>query len=372
METRMFFVTLFAIFVFIAVAAAYETPISYATNAAGTVIINTQVSGGLRLFFNGAEGNANFQTGSTVNITALLNFTGTVYLDINVTNWTTLNGTGSLTALQQFNENGVYNVTAWTPGDANHTASKITYFITISPPAPPGPPGGGGGGGGGGGAIGPETNVTKEKIFTVTVVTNDSVSLYGKNLDPGNYFGDTSGAVDFPITGVGMALRQDVSEFRILIETVDLPPGMVPLEQQYGLETPYKYLRVTVVGIDPELAFRTISLNFKVNKAWINGYNIDEGTVALYRYDNGWRPLSVIRTGGDDYYSTFNAGDVRAFSRYFVISGKQLIMPFRLFAPAYIVASMTYLQLAVIIFSILVLFILISKRRKYGELTIEY
>jgi len=369
MEKRQFFITLLAAFVFLAIAASFETATFRAT---GTVSLELAPPTELHLFFNGAEGNANFQTGSTVNITALLNFTGPVYLDINITNWTTQNGTGSLTVLQQFNDAGVYNVTAWTPGDANHSASSITYFITITPaPQPPGPPGGGGGGGGG--AIGPAANVTAEKIFTVTVVTNDSVSIYGKNLDAGNYFGDTRGATDFPITGVGMALRQDVSEFRIIIETVPKPAEIPGIEEQYGLETPYKYLRVTVIGIDPELAFRSISINFRVEKAWITLNDVDEGTITLYRYDNGWKPLSVIRTGGDDYYSVFNAGDVRAFSRYFVISAKGLLRLPRLFAPAYIISTMTYLQLAILLFAILILLIAMAgKKRKRGELAIEY
>ncbi|MEM5814605.1 MAG: PGF-pre-PGF domain-containing protein [Candidatus Aenigmatarchaeota archaeon] len=277
MEKRLFFPVLFAVFTFLAIMSAYQTPVFYATQADGSVNLNIPTT-----------------------------------------------------------------------------------------PAPPGPPGGGGGGG-----AAPAENVTVEKIFEVVDVTNNSATIHGKNLDPANYFADTSSSAGLPITGVGIALRERTGDFRIIIETVDLPHGIAPLEQQYGLETPYRYLRVTVIGISPETAFRTISLNFRVDKGWILFNNIDEGTIALYRYDNGWKPLSAIRTGGDDYYSTFNAGDVRAFSRYFAISGKGLIMPPRLFAPAYVVVSMTYLQLAVLLFVTAVLYMAVAKRRR-GKLAIEY
>jgi PGF-pre-PGF domain-containing protein len=252
---------------------------------------------------------------------------------------------------------------------ATDATGTVELNVSEQPTPPPGPPGPSGGGG----AILPSnvTVIPKEAKLEVSVINDTSVTITGETLGPGSYFADMSGSANLPITNIGFLLREGADKFMIIIEVVPKPEGVPAIEDQYGLETPYQYVRITVIGIDPEAPFRTVSMNFKVEKEWIKANNVDEGTVALYRYQNGWKPLSVIRTAGDDRYSRFNAGDVRAFSAYFVISAKKLIVPPTLFAPAYVTAPMTYLQLAVMLFGIFTIFILLARRRRGKELVIE-
>jgi len=373
METRMFFATLLGVFIFLAVAASFSTPVFYAAHVTGTT--NVDVPGlptNLSIYFNGAAGDQTINTGDVI-IMALFNLTNTTfYLTVNMTGWETLSGNNSITNTTSFGSAGVYNITAWFPGDLNYSPNAKTNYLTITVPTPPPTPGGGGGGGGGAIPAGNVTTPKKEKTFEVATITGNIVSINGKNLDASSYFADTSGATNLPITGIGLLLRDGTEKLTILIERVEKPSGLRGLQEQYGLEEPYQYVKITVIGADPEAAFRTISMNFKVAKSWINTYNIDEGTITLYRYENGWKPLSAIRTGSNEEYSTFNAGDVRALSSYFAISAKHLIVMPTLLAPAYVVEPMTYAQLAVLVLAIILLILLLAKkRRKHRQLAIE-
>lgn len=243
----------------------------------------------------------------------------------------------------------------------------VELDVPTAPPPPPPPPA----------AlpaiVGPRPTPYVGKVpvgeFAVEVIADDKVEIKGTNLAGGDYFADVSGARQNPFTGVGFTLMHDVSFFKITIENVSRPANVPALEEQYGLERPYQHVKVTVIGADPERSFSRINMDFKVEKEWIEGNLIDEGTIVLYRYEGLgqlWRPVSVIRTGENEKYIYFTAYDVKAFSAYFAISAKGLIVSPVITAP-YEVAPMTYMQLALLLFAVFILIILLAKRRRKKE-----
>gem|GEM_PF-4896476 len=363
----MFFAVLLAAFLFLAITLNGEPTVFYATQATGTTSVNLPgLTATFKLYINSAEGDASIDEG-TANITA--NFTAadrTIYLYVNASGWTIQSGNGTVTNTSSFSV-GVYNVTAWFPGDMNYSSYSATYFLTVSAPTPPTPPpgpGGGGGGTGGGAMLGP-SNVTVpvKPQLTVSTPASDQSLITGSNLAAGTYFADLSNSGQLPITSVGFVLRESTGNFTILIQNITRPTSITPLEKQYGLETPYQYVSVIVIGIDPEKPFRTINVEFRVSKKWMEDNGIDPATVTLYRYDNGWRPLVTVGSGENTDYRNYHVGDARAFS-YYVISAKKLLGAPSLTLPPYMVEPMTYAQLAIMLVLILLLLIVAFKRRR--------
>ncbi len=88
----------------------------------------------VRLFLNGTEGDRNYNiTAPQVNLTAVLNVTGkTIYLNTNITGWSLQSGTASVTNYTTITSSGIYNITAYFPGDSNYMASSQTYFANVS------------------------------------------------------------------------------------------------------------------------------------------------------------------------------------------------------------------------------------------------
>ena len=83
----------------------------------------------------------------------------------------------------------------------------------------------------------------------------------------------------------------------------------------------YCYLNVTTTNLtDNDIANATIE--FKVNRTWINASNVDKATITLSRYhDNHWDSLPTVKTGEDNTSLYFKA-ETPGFS-VFVISGEQ-------------------------------------------------
>ncbi len=85
-----------------------------------------------RLFLNVTEGNKNYNISQTANFTVTLNISGkTVYLDTNLSGWSTASGTAPLYNYTQMQGAGIYNITGYFVGDENYSASSATYFASI-------------------------------------------------------------------------------------------------------------------------------------------------------------------------------------------------------------------------------------------------
>ena len=88
---------------------------------------------------------------------------------------------------------------------------------------------------------------------------------------------------------------------------------------------PYCYFNVTTTNLtDSDIASATIEFN--VNKTWINERNIDEATITLNRYsDNNWSVLPTLKIKEDNASLYFGA-ETPGFS-LFAISGKEKTAP---------------------------------------------
>jgi PGF-pre-PGF domain-containing protein len=91
----------------------------------------------------------------------------------------------------------------------------------------------------------------------------------------------------------------------------------------YGV--PYCYFNVTTTNLTgTDIANATIE--FKVNRTWINTSNVDEATITLCRYHNNhWNALPTVKLGEDNTSLYFKA--VTPGFSVFVISGERKILP---------------------------------------------
>ncbi len=99
--------------------------------------IITKAAPNLDLLLNGTP--ANYQTNGTwyCNLTITVPLGDTVYLYVNESLLDS--GPAPLVTVSQFNQLGVYNVTAWYPGGANYSAMARTRWLTVGDGIPPDP-----------------------------------------------------------------------------------------------------------------------------------------------------------------------------------------------------------------------------------------
>jgi len=95
---------------------------------------------------------------------------------------------------------------------------------------------------------------------------------------------------------------------------------------------PYCYFNVTTTNLtDIDIANATIE--FKVNRTWINVSNVDKATITLFRYhDNHWNSLQTSKID-EDTASVYFKAETPGFS-VFVISGERKTLPALVSSPS--------------------------------------
>lgn len=86
---------------------------------------------------------------------------------------------------------------------------------------------------------------------------------------------------------------------------------------------PYRYFNITTTNLTAT-DIATATIEFKVNKTWINESNIDETTITLNRYSNitgNWRALPTTKIE-EDNTSLYFESETPAFS-FFAVSGEK-------------------------------------------------
>ena len=58
----------------------------------------------------------------------------TVYLDTNISGWTTQTGVSPLINITRLTALGLYNITGWFPGNTNYTAAMQTWYADVKLP----------------------------------------------------------------------------------------------------------------------------------------------------------------------------------------------------------------------------------------------
>ncbi|MDF1557231.1 MAG: PGF-pre-PGF domain-containing protein [ANME-2 cluster archaeon] len=155
--------------------------------------------------------------------------------------------------------------------------------------------GGGGGGGGGGGTSG--------EAFENIECTETDREYVNRASDISYNFKLECNFVEY-INFTAVTSSGDVAaKVEILKDTstfVDqASPGIV-----------FKNLNIWVgnFGWATEKNIKDPEIGFKVDRSWVSQNNIDESTIAMYRYDEGrWNPLTTTKMGDDAGYLYFEA-----------------------------------------------------------------
>ena len=111
-------------------------------------------------------------------------------------------------------------------------------------------------------------------------------------------------AEEIGVTEITITVKNDVNDVRVTVQKLSEKPEEVIQEV---LGTVYRYLKITTENLADD-DIETATIQFKVEKAWLEENGFDAETVLLNRYhDNEWEALSTGLTGEDDEYYYYEA-----------------------------------------------------------------
>ena len=99
---------------------------------------------------------------------------------------------------------------------------------------------------------------------------------------------------------ISIEADKNVSDVNVTVEEVDKPEEIT---EAPGIA--YGYVNITATNLmDVNV---TTKIEFKVNKSWLAGHNIDEATIELNRYDGNWTALPTSKIDEDNASVYFEA-----------------------------------------------------------------
>lgn len=162
--------------------------------------------------------------------------------------------------------------------------------------------GGGAGGAGGGVAAGVTGNYAKEIWESINAGESAAVEV------PNGVIGVTE--VAFAVTKTTYGAWVKVEKISSLPEDLNDFTGKL-----------YKSIKITENNVEKVLKDKAV-IKFKVEKSWLSGNELSKEAIALFRYENGWNPLSTKIEKEDDSFVYYQS-EAPGFS-YFVIGQKSL------------------------------------------------
>lgn len=156
----------------------------------------------------------------------------------------------------------------------------------------------------GGGGAGTGTGTAKTKVLIgdkEAIMTVPSIAAKGEV-----NFSIVSQAL--VITEMKVKVVNAVSNIKITATKLDARPGTL-VSDAPGVTN--QYLSIDKVNIS-EADIEKVTMDFKVEGAWITSNNIDESTVSMYRYVNDvWNKLETVKVSDDStniYYQAVSPG----------------------------------------------------------------
>jgi len=206
-------------------------------------------------------------------------------------------------------------------GGTTTTVTTTTTTTTVAP-APPSGNGGTTNGGTSGGSSGRGTIIATTTTIITTVTTTITLPLREvtktiEKIVPEVVEEVSIEAVDVKVSKISISVKNEVSNVQIVVQKVEYPTAIVPKGEVY------QYVEITSKNITSE-DVENVTLDFKVEKSWIDENSIDKNTVALNRYTAGWEKLPTVLVSEDDefvYYEAVSSG----FS-VFAITGEIIIV----------------------------------------------
>lgn len=159
-----------------------------------------------------------------------------------------------------------------------------------------------GGGGPSGGTVSGNEKVTKS--FASILAGVEKIIATSDLVDTGTQ-----------LTEISMILKNKASSVSITVEKISGQPSNVTAVVSGQA---YRYIKVTKSNLD-DSNIDKLKIDFKVEKTWVSNNSIDLGTIALYRYSNGWVKLNTTKLSDDNYNYYFEAESPGL--SYFAISG---------------------------------------------------
>jgi len=230
---------------------------------------------------------------------------GDVY--INATNLTTFNVNDTFTGelVWSTSTEGTYNVSVFVDEDGLETElnedNNLDYQSVTVASAPSGCTNCGGAGGGGGGA-GAAPAANRE------TATFQKVEIGAENTFIAKMF--------LGVTGITFVSKNVRSNVFLSVERLDGEPANLSSEPVGDV---FLFLKISLANIGTS-DLQSATIDFKVNKSWIDANSIDPASIKLYRYvGSEWVALDTALSSSDSefyYYSASTPG----FS-YFAIAG---------------------------------------------------
>ena len=251
-------------------------------------------------------------TESSVKVTGTVNGTGsppTVTVNsvpaANTTNSTTFTGTFSEIATLTVGPNQIYANVTDAAGNTSSTLINVTRTTASKTSS--------GGGGGGGGTSGEDFyNIAETETQRVSIFKGENVSYSFENTQN-------------PILNIKFTSKVSAGKVASKIELLRNTSTMVDTPAPGKI---YQNINIWVgnYGWATEKNIKDMTISFTVPLDWINSNNIDQGSIALYRYnDNSWEQLPTSLTTRNENSITFTSS-TPGFSP-FVISGETVSTP---------------------------------------------
>ncbi len=190
-------------------------------------------------------------------------------------------------------------------GEVGTAPARNGTFTVTTTPTPASLTGGSGGGGG----YVPTTPTPTEKPPAVEKAVKTISSIEAGKPESVTFDG-------LNVHKISIEVDKNVSDVNVMIEKVEKPEEITD-----ALGIVYAYYNITATNLTDVNV--TATIEFKVNKSWMTNENVDEATIKLYRYDEGWKVLSTSKINEDDAYVYFSA-DTHVFS-IFAISGEEKV-----------------------------------------------
>ncbi len=127
---------------------------------------------------------------------------------------------------------------------------------------------------------------------------------------------------DMAVTRIEISVKNSVSDIKVTIAKLAERPAEIAIAVTGKV---YHYLNLSKENIE-DADVSKVKIAFKVEKSWISDNNINETTIALYRWANGtWNALDTSKVSEDDDYVYFEAESPGL--SYFVIRGEESVAP---------------------------------------------
>jgi PGF-pre-PGF domain-containing protein len=213
------------------------------------------------------------------------------------------------------------------------------------------------------------SNVTSTASATstssATTATTTTTPLTTAPLPPAGVQSTVTSTINSPAGGIALVIIPDVNSKvqEIDIKSKNAISGSLNISQvlqpSSTLTNAYLYFQVSETNFtDNDVSNATI--DFKVEKSWLNQYNITSDKIALYRFNIIWSSLPTTQLSNDSTYVYYSAASPGL--SLFAIAVQQSV-----FFPA-LSSWVYYLIGAVVVIGIIVTILQVQKRKQFNKL----